>query len=206
MFVPNRRHLTENVAFDKNNFSPGFAPYSGLKKKPRRSRFKQRLMVLRGAHTHRTKPRRYTGRRSSGCCEVVGSVETVLNAEAAANSLGYLGKMGIEFSGRDQKRDVITSSTHGRARSGERSPESHRPESLVQHRWAPSRHMRTNGRIAAFDIEMLFLQYVVSCIIENRNAFSDSLFIYSVVFHYRTPAGSQKRHRLFFLNGPSRQN
>jgi hypothetical protein len=59
--------------------------------------------------------------------------------------------------------------------------------------------MRTNGRIAAFDIEMLFLQYVVSCIIENRNAFSDSLFIYSVVFHYRTPAGSQKRHRLFFF-------
>ena len=46
--------------------------------------------------------------------------------------------MGIEFSGRDQKRDVITSSTHGRARSGERSPESHRPESLVQHRWAPA--------------------------------------------------------------------
>lgn len=62
-------------------------------------------------------------------------------------------------------------------------------------------HMRTMGHIAAFDIEMLFLQYVVSCIIENRNAFSDSLFIYSVVFHYRTPDGSQKTTMSIILNG-----
>ena len=59
--------------------------------------------------------------------------------------------------------------------------------------------MRTDDHIAAFDIEMLFLQYVVSCIIENRNAFSDSLFIYSVVFHYRTPKSfpEKKRDGLF---------
>ncbi|EEZ99911.1 hypothetical protein TcasGA2_TC002702 [Tribolium castaneum] len=101
--------------------SPGFTP--GLKTRINGVRKHTRIQRVRGAQFR---------------AAAVGGVFGVLNWQAAANSLGYLGKMGIEFSGRDQKRDVITSSTHGRARSGERSPESHRPESLVQQRWAPA--------------------------------------------------------------------
>lgn len=62
-----------------------------------------------------------------------------------------------------------------------------RPESLVQllSAAAPERHMRVLG---PFDIEMPFLQYVVFCIIETGNAFSDRRVVYLFcslsVFHY----------------------
>lgn len=67
-----------------------------------------------------------------------------------------------------------------------RSPESHRPESLVQRRDAGIHFCASVSTATSLPLilKCCFLQYVVSCIIENRNAFSDSLFIYSVVFHY----------------------
>lgn len=77
--------------------------------------------------------------------------------------------MGIEFSCRDQTADVITSSTHGRARS--QVPGS---TGAIGPASPPHRHMRTPS--VAFDIEIVFLQYVVSCIIEIRGVFFDMKF------------------------------
>lgn len=82
------------------------------------------------------------------------------------------------------KADVITSSTHGRA--PERRVRS--PGTASTGFIGPSVPAHAYGRLP-FDIEMLFLQYVVSSIIENSNAFSDRpsrcVFIYSAVFHQR---------------------